>query len=225
MIRVELDGWFGTDEDIARIARVSTNSDKGEVAKLVGYLMKQKHGTPFEHNCLRFYIEAPIFVSREHMRHRIGWSYNELSTRYTELSKIPFYQAPIGRPLVEGDGFKPARPLLEVGDSKTEEMVETECEQVFAMAAEAYLRMVKNGVAREVARNVLPLATITKYFATCNLRSLMSFLSLRTHRANAKHVSYPLWEIEQVANSMETLAKEKFPIAMEVFDSNGRVAP
>jgi thymidylate synthase (FAD) len=92
-------------------------------------------------------------------------------------------------------------------------------------AWEAYTAMRESGVASEVARNVLPVGIFSSAYVTCNARSLMAFLSLRTHEPDATFVSYPLAEIEWLAEQMEFEALEHFPVTLRAFDDNGRVAP
>jgi thymidylate synthase (FAD) len=85
--------------------------------------------------------------------------------------------------------------------------------------------MLKDGVAREVARSVLPVGTFTSFYATCNPRSLMHFLGLRTTSEFATFPSFPQEEIERVAMHMEAAFAEHFPLTWEAFLDNGRVAP
>ena len=183
--------------------------------------MRDRHGSPFEHNAFTFYIEAPIFVFREFMRHRIA-SYNEESGRYKELEPV-FY--------VPGDD----RKIIQTGKPGAYVFVEGEYEQVKQVQAltrlssersyELYQKMLENGVAREVARGVLPVNIYSSMYVTMNARSLMNFLSLRTMREGTHFPSFPQREIEMVAELMECLWAEKMPVTYETFNKNGRVAP
>ena len=136
--------------------------------------MRDRHGSPFEHGYFRFLVKAPIFVVREHHRHRAGHSYNEWSGRYSKLD-AEFYvpdnvRTQVGKP--GAYSFEPVEPAVR---ELAREEIRPSAEQAFA----AYERMLEQGVAKEVARTVLPLAIYTKYFWSCNPRSLMHFCSLR----------------------------------------------
>jgi thymidylate synthase (FAD) len=92
-------------------------------------------------------------------------------------------------------------------------------------AWELYQEMLSDGVAREVARNILPLSVYTSFYVTMNLRGLLNFLSLRWAHPDSKTPTFPLWEIEQCAKQMNVCAAQVAPTAMELFDQHGRVAP
>lgn len=187
----------------------------------INFLMNGRHGTPFEHNQFTFFVRAGIFVFREFHRHRIGWSYNEESGRYKQLESI-FY--------IPG----PERPLKQVGKPGAYEMVPAPelydellndlCD-VYRFAYETYEKQIARGVAKEVARMCLPVGITSSMYATCNARSLMSFLSLRTYEEFAMFPSRPQYEIEQVARMMEESFKICMPVTYEKFCENGRVAP
>ncbi|MGW0626195.1 FAD-dependent thymidylate synthase [Streptomyces sp. NPDC002758] len=223
---LDADTTAGTDETICKRARVSTlgaaAAASGEAAGLINYLMKNRHGSPFEHTSLSFLIEAPIFVAREHMRHRAGWSYNETSGRYRELEPV-FYVPERDRPLVQQG--KPGEYTFVQGTDEQFGIMRWEHEQVYRVAWSGYQRMLKAGIAKEVARDVLPVGLYTAWYATCNTRSLMHFLSLRTKDQAAYFPSFPQIEIESVARQMETQFAEQFPLTYAAFIRNGRVAP
>lgn len=218
------------DADVLFAARVSTkgessledvNADATKSAGLINYLMRDRHGSPFEHNSMTFYVQAPIFVFREFMRHRIA-SYNEESGRYRELRPV-FYVPGPERKLVQVG--KPGAYTFEPGTAEQHELVDTEikasCEQAYA----AYQRMLDAGIAREVARAVLPVTIYSSMYVTMNARSLMNFLSLRTHREDTHFPSFPQREIEMVAERMEAFWSELMPMTYAAFNANGRVAP
>ncbi|MFF3249693.1 FAD-dependent thymidylate synthase [Actinacidiphila glaucinigra] len=228
-VTVELVKADATDSDVATAARVSTiggshdrvvdlSKDRG----LINYLMRDRHGSPFEHNSLTFYVEAPIFVAREHFRHRVGWSYNEASGRYKELEPTFYVPAP-DRNLVQVG--KPGAYTFEPGTPIQALFARSTMEQSYVDAYEAYAALLRAGVAREVARSVLPVGTYTSYYATCNARSLMHFLGLRTIREGSTFPSFPQREIEMVAEKMEAAFAELMPLTYEAFERNGRVAP
>jgi thymidylate synthase (FAD) len=230
-VEVTLSASVGSDTSIVQAARVSvvgenellldseiTARDKG----LIAYLAREKHGSPFEHNSMTFYVKAPIFVFREFMRHRVGFSYNELSGRYAKLP-AEFYVPNADRPLVNAGSS--SKPELVPGDEDQYKAVTDAHDYAYQAAWTAYQNMLDAGIANEVARSVLPVGTYSQMYVTCNARSLMSFLSLRTHDKSAVHVSRPQLEIEMVARKMEAIFAEQFPITYAEFVKNGRVAP
>jgi thymidylate synthase (FAD) len=226
-IQVTLIRGSAADFDVVRAARVSTigtESVNTESANgpLINYLMRDRHGSPFEHTSFTFMVKAPIFVAREHMRHRAGWSYNEESARYREL-KPEFYAPAEDRPLKQVG--KPGAYEFEAGTPEQHALLLRELRYPYREASETYRYLLDHGIAREVARLVLPVGMFTTYYATCNARSLMHFLSLRTKRENAQVPSFPQREIEMVAEQMEATFQTLMPLSHEAFEKHGRVAP
>lgn len=227
---VELVQHVGGDASVVAAAKVSVETpgpgmlaDREASAGLVRYLMRHRHGTPFEHASLTFRVEAPIFVLREWHRHRVGWSYNETSGRYRHLEPV-FWVPPAGRAVREPDAFKPARPLL-LEDERLRAAADYPIRSAYVAAWRSYQEMLDAGVAREVARTVLPVGLYSSMFATCNPRSLMHFLSLRTRDDGAARPSYPQAEIEECARQMEAEFTRLFPLTHAAFVEFGRVAP
>ncbi len=232
-VTIELVRSNASDADVLFAARVSTQGEKTlESAKdegldtsrsrgLINYLMRDRHGSPFEHNSMTFYVQAPIFVFREFMRHRIA-SYNEESGRYRELNSV-FYLPAAERNLVQ-IGKAGAYDFLP-GTPEQTDLVQGETRRVSTEAYESYQRMLDAGVAREVARIVLPLNIYSSMYVTMNARSLMNFLSLRTKREGSHFPSFPQREIEMCAEKMEDHFAELMPITHATFNENGRVAP
>lgn len=224
-VTVELIQHMGSDEAVVRAARVSTGTFDGWDEKkdpgLINYLMRDRHGSPFEHNAFTFYVEAPIFVFREFMRHRIA-SYNEESGRYKELEPVFYVPGPDRKLRQIG---KPGAYEFVDGDYSQKVQVPAEIMRVCDDSYSSYSRMLKMGIAREVARTVLPVNIYSSMYVTMNARSLMNFLSLRTTREGTHFPSFPQREIEMVAEKMETLWAEKMPITYETFNKNGRVSP
>ncbi|WKW86856.1 ThyX-like thymidylate synthase [Gordonia phage Conley] len=216
----------GSDEMICQAARVSTlgaeSLETEESKGLIGFLMKNRHGSPFEHGLMTFRITAPIFVWREFMRHRIGFSYNEQSGRYMELDPLA-YIPPIERPMVQ-IGKAGAYEFVQ-GTADQYEIAIMEMCKSYDQAWSSYHAMLDVGIAKEIARVVLPVATYSTAYVTCNPRSLMSFLSLRTKHPSAKFPSYPQWEIENVAVRMESIFMDLYPTTYTAFQENGRVSP
>ena len=232
-VTVELVRSSASDSDVLFAARVSTQGeqtleaaqDEGLDASrskgLINYLMRDRHGSPFEHNSMTFYVQAPIFVFREFMRHRIA-SYNEESGRYRELNPV-FYVPAADRNLVQVG--KPGAYDFLPGSAEQTELVENETKRVSADAFASYQRMLEAGVAREVARIVLPLNIYSSMYVTMNARSLMNFLSLRTKREGTTFPSFPQREIEMAAEQMENYFADLMPLTYGAFNGNGRVAP
>lgn len=223
---VELVESLGSDELICKAARVSTlgaaSIDSAESAGLIKFLMSNRHGTPFEHSTMMFRISAPIFVWREFMRHRIGISYNEESGRYKELDGV-FYIPNPQRNLIQVG--KPGHYTFEPGNSEQYYFTQSELAKAYREAWVAYRMMLDKGIAKEVARMCLPVSIYSTAYVTMNPRSLMNFLSLRTKNEDSLFPSFPMWEINQVANQMEAFFADKFPITHAAFNDCRRVAP
>ncbi len=233
-VTVELIRSSASDADVLFAARVSTQGEQtleGAQARdtevgardkgLINYLMRDRHGSPFEHTSLTFYVQAPIFVFREFMRHRIA-SYNEESGRYRELRPV-FYVPGADRKLIQVG--KPGAYDFEDGTAEQTALVVQETMAVTRAAYESYQRMLEAGVAREVARIVLPVNIYSSMYVTMNSRALMNFLSLRTKREGTHFPSFPQREIEMVAEKMEDFWAKTMPLTYESFNENGRVAP
>lgn len=232
-VTVELVRSSAHDSDVLFAARVSTQGEQTlEAAQdadldtsrskgLINYLMRDRHGSPFEHNSMTFYVQAPIFVFREFMRHRIA-SYNEESGRYRELNPV-FYVPGPERNLVQVG--KAGAYDFHPGTAQQTELAVSEAKAQATSAYEAYQRMLEAGIAREVARIVLPLSIYSSMYVTMNARSLMNFLSLRTKREGTHFPSFPQREIEMAAEQMESFFADLMPLTYAAFNENGRVAP
>jgi thymidylate synthase (FAD) len=227
-VSVTLVQSVGDDAGVCRAARVSTlgtaAAGTAEASGLLRYLMKHRHGTPFEHGLMTFLVEAPIFVFREWHRHRVGWSYSETSGRYRELEPV-FWVPPAGRKMIPVPGYKAARPQFEEAGGETLDWVRGACQLAYGEAWVNYRAMVDDGIALEVARCVLPVGLYSSMYATANPRSLMHFLSLRTHEPDAARVSYPQAEIEECARLMEAEFARLYPLTHAAFCEFGRQAP
>ena len=227
---VELVKSSASDADVIWAARVSTAGDKSledvgsDASKsegLINYLARERHGSPFEHTSMTFFISAPIFVFREFMRHRIA-SYNEESGRYRELKPV-FYIPSKERKLVQ-IGKAGAYTFVD-GTPEQYEITVKSIKETCVLAYENYQKMLAAGVAREVARAVLPVTLYSSMYVTMNARALMNFLSLRTSRDGSHFPSYPQREIEMVAEKMEAEFAKLMPITYGAFEKSGRIAP
>jgi thymidylate synthase (FAD) len=170
--------------------------------------------TPFEHNSFRFHIRAPIFVAREWFRHRVG-SFNEFSMRYAKATEDFYLPEPedvrtqVGKP--GAYSFEP------VGDELAERTRE-ELREVYEHAYATYEQLVEAGVARELARCVLPVGAYTEFYWTVNARALMNFVSLRASETAQR-------EIRKYADAVEQFFATKMPVTHAAFVAAGRVAP
>ncbi len=215
---VRLDAVMADDLSVVNAARVSfarrkETMDDSDVG-LVKFLMRDRHGTPFEHNSFRFHIRCPIFVAREWFRHRIG-SFNEFSMRYAKATDEFYLPEPddvrtqVGKP--GAYSFEPVEPELA-------EQTRAELQEVYRSAFETYERLVGLGVARELARSALPVGAYTEFYWTVNARSLMNFVSLRAAETAQR-------EIRRYADACETFLATHMPVTHASFVANGRVAP
>ncbi len=227
---VELVKHSASDDDVAFAARVSTLGERAQsqigtedskLGGLINFLMRDRHGSPFEHSVFTFYVKAPIFVWREHMRHRIA-SYNEESGRYRVLEP-EFYIPNKERKLLQIG--KPGAYIFEDGTDEQHAIVYSNYRRVCKDSYMEYEEMVRLGIAREVARGVLPLTIYSSAYVTINSRSLMNFLSLRRNVEGQSFPSYPQREIEMVAEKYEEFFKELMPLTHKAFVDSGRVAP
>lgn len=233
-ITVRLIQSMGGDHMVVAAAKVSTcGADATDFADprngqsnagLINFLMSHRHGTPFEHSSITFFIHAPIFVWREWHRHRVGFSYNEESARYKQLDPL-FRVPPLTRKIVPAPDHTSARPKFVEGDFSQRMVLETKLISSYSFAYNTYQDLLNLGYAKEVARACLPVAIYSSCWVTCNPRSLMAFLSLRTHDPNAKFVSYPQAEIEEAARLAEAILNKGWPLTYKAFVNNGRVGP
>lgn len=215
-----------SDLQVARSAWVSTKGAdareaEGRIDGLINYLVRERHGSPFEHNMFTFFVECPIFVAREFMRHRIA-SYNEWSGRYDQMRPV-FYVPSIDRKLIQVG--KNGSYTFEYGSERQWLATKAVVEGQSASAWNAYQLLLEGGVAKEVARDVLPLNIMTSFYVTMNARGLMNFLSLRTENEEATFVSHPLKEIQMVADQMEEFFADEMPITWDAWNRHGRVCP
>ena len=229
-VTVELVKSSASDADVIWAARVSTageqsmdeiGQDPAKSAGLINYLARERHGSPFEHTSMTFFVSAPIFVFREFMRHRIA-SYNEESGRYRELSPV-FYVPDEDRKLIQ-IGKTGAYTFVDGTPEQFKVSVEA-MKKAYVVAYEQYKIMLDQGIAREVARVVLPVGLYSSMYVTMNARALMNFLSLRTSREGSHFPSYPQREIEMVAEKMEAEFARLMPLTYGAFEKSGRIAP
>jgi len=210
--RVELIKHNASDLDVARAAWVSNygedarEKDGARVKGLINYLYREKHMSPFEHGSFTFFVDTTIFVAREFMRHRTA-SYNEVSGRYKELAPR-FYVPGPDRPLIQQGkvGQYYFAPGSYAQQKAVEGVIKVNCEESW----DRYQNLLKLRIAKEVARDVLPVNIMTQFYVTMNPRNVMQFLTLRT-APNA------LYEIREVANKIEELFAEAMPYTYKAY--------
>jgi thymidylate synthase (FAD) len=206
------------DISVVNSARVSFAKSQQEMDDsgrgLINFLMREKHGTPFEHNSFRFHVKCPVFVAREWFRHRIG-SFNEFSARYSEVGEdffVPYQndvRSQVGKPgayefhMVEEDIANQAIEVIN---------------QANISAYEAYKKLIDIGIAKELSRTVLPVGMYTQFYWTVNARSLMNFLSLRLSKTAQL-------DIRRYAKSVEAIFADKMPVTYKAWVENGMNCP
>lgn len=213
-MRVELIKCNASDVDVARAAWVSNygedarEKDAGRIEGLINFLYREKHMSPFEHGSFTFFVDVPIFVAREFMRHRT-FSYNEVSGRYTTL-KPKFYLPSIKRPVVQQG--KIGNYYFTAGTDEQYAQMVARKKQTIELEWQNYLEQLDLGIAREVARDELGVGIYTQFYATVNPRNLMQFLTLRT-------ASNALYEIRDTAEQMENFLELQMPLTWKVFNN------
>lgn len=209
---VRLVDHMGNDLSVVRAARVSydaawrAGTDQGSDAKLIKYLWNNGHTTPFESVTFTFEVKAPIFIFRQWHRHRM-FSFNELSARYKELP-TEYYVPDVDTIGEQSTSSKQARVLTDKNNDLAAEYIKNSCEISFMY----YNKLLKEGVPRELARSVLPVATYSHMFATVDMLNLFKFLALRLD----KHAQ---WEIQQYAKALLELITPIVPVCVDVFKS------
>jgi len=223
-VTVQLIDHMGTEASIVRAARVSTLGAAAEATEskgLLAYLYNNGHASPFEHCTMTFRIEAPIFVTRELLRHRLS-SFNEESGRYRELEGR-FYMPAIERKITQVG--KVGAYDFELGTVEQFLLVQDSFEKVYTVAWGEYQRMLQGGISREVARIPLPVGLFSTIYYTANLRSILNFLSLRVDWGeDATYRSKPQHEIELAALQVAAHVQDHYPTVMDLFRKNGYVA-
>lgn len=206
---VRLVDHMGDDLSIVRAARVSyaadwrTGEDEGKDAKLINYLLANRHTSPFESVTFTFEVQAPLFVFRQWHRHRT-WSFNEVSARYSELPEL-FYVPELVDINPQHAGNKQMR---EAGEQvQNAAIIQAFMRKSNMDAFTLYRALMEQGVARELARTVLPLSTYSRMFATVDLHNLLHFLRLRLHE-------HAQMEIAVYAKAMLELVKPVVPVTV-----------
>jgi thymidylate synthase (FAD) len=215
---VRLDDAMASDLSVVNGARVSFARRKDELddsdVGLIRFLMRERHASPFEHSVFRFHVRCPIFVAREWFRHRWG-SFNEFSMRYAKATDEFYVPAPED---VRSQVGKPGAYTFETVEPELAAETRESMREVYEQAFATYERLVEAGVAREVARSVLPVGAYTEFYWTVNARSLMNFVSLRASETAQR-------EIRRYAEAVERFLEQQMPVTYAAFVASGRLAP
>ena len=214
---VEYIDHMGSDLSVVNAARVSFGVEKDNLddkdIKLINYLMKHNHTSPFEHCTLTMRFVVPLFIRSQHHRHRT-WAYNEISRRYTGID-MRFYspaefrtQHKSNRQASNDEFVDPVlnSSYLAIGFEKASDAVKMHNSRSLSL----YDALIEKGVCREQARGVLPQNLYTEYYGTVNLHNLLKFISLRSHEGAQ-------WEIQQVAKACLDIAEKHFPVSTKAY--------
>ena len=227
---VELLNVCGSDDTIVKSALVSSRKNpqtytEAKKRGLIRRLVQDKHGSPFESGYLEFYIEAPRAVRDEHVRHRIG-SYSSSSLRYKIVDNPEFYIPSSTRPLKKVVNYKAMSPEYEQFTADEYKVYSKFLVDGYTNTFNTFQQMLEKGInATEAVRWLSCDGLYTPYIARFNPRSLMHFLSLRTHSDKANHPSNPMWEIEDVAKQIEIEFAKHFVETYLAFNDFGRESP
>ena len=213
---VELINFMGGDDSVAMSAWVSFGgdddarlADRDRVKGLINFLMREGHMSPFESSTITFVVSTPLFVAREIQRHRTA-SYNEISGRYAKWD-FEFYVPSTERPIVQAG--KAGNYSFESGTDTQHALIIKGFEKAYGEALNTYEQLLEAGVAKEVARDVLPLGMYTRFYVTFNIRNLIHFLNLRS-------TDQALHEIREVANKMESIFEDNMPLTYKAWKEN-----
>lgn len=204
---MELVDVMGDDLSIVNAARVSYNSESDTLTdrdkKLIKFLAKHKHWTPFEQNSLKFRVKCPIYIARQWMKHRC-WVFNEISARYTVFTNTIYQPSEFREQALQNK--QASVEGVSIDQAKAAEIYDRAAQATL----NAYNELLSLGVCREQARGVLPVGSHTEFITTVNLRNYMHWYMLRAPKEAQ-------WEIQQYAKASLELVKHKFPVAVECF--------
>ena len=202
---LELVRISGSDVDIVNAARVSYGKFVDTITerdhKLIQFLMDHNHTSPFEHNQLSFRVKCPLYVYKQWMRHRMN-SYNEISYRYVK-APVEFYIPKAWR-------YQDKNNKQSSMGAFSNQEAHDAYKQSLELAYKTYESLIESGICREQARGLLPTCTYTQFIFTCNLHSLMHFLTLRLHEGAQ-------YEIRVFALGMLKLALTHFPVTLKAW--------
>lgn len=217
-MEVQLVDHMGTDRSVLRAMLVSTGKEGGEEPLSaqdkgrLNFLMREHHASPFEHCVVTFYVKCSLAVRSEWQRHRTQ-SFNEFSFRYGTPEELEFHLPELEdmRTQVGKVGAYTFEPMdAEEGEEMRDEMF-----TFYNYVSGVYQLWLQRGLAREVARGILPVNTLTRFYATANLRNWLNFLVLRNAEPAMK-------EIRVLAADVEAIIADLYPATYEAWTANGR---
>lgn len=205
---VRLVDMMGSDLSVVNAARVSFGKKKDHFEdkdkKLIQYLAKHEHTSPFRHAYVQFHVKAPIFVFRQWMKHQVGCSWNEISGRYVEFPDDEFF-IPASFRQQSKDNKQGSEGEIELAHRETaRHAYEVACKH----AVTEYKKLLSLGVCREQARCILPLGLYSEVYWTTSLQAVAHFIRLRSE-------SHAQWEIQQYAHAVRSLVEVAFPASLE----------
>lgn len=204
---------YGNDLTVVNTARVSFGKQKkkfdADDEKLIYYLAKHKHMSPFRSCLIRFHIKMPIFVMRQFVRHRIGVDLNEISGRYVEFQENDFYIPKTFRLQSTNNKQGSSEDVSEADNVRALIQYQHSCQYTFKI----YEELLNMGIAKEMARMCLPLSLYTEIHVTMSLEAITHFIELRKD-------SHAQYEIRQFSNAIEQLFLEAFPISAKALLEN-----
>lgn len=215
---VELIDSMGDDLAIVNAAQASFDRESEEYTNresmILRFLMKEEHGVPFEHVVLKFRLRMPIFVARQYVKHRVA-SWSEHSARYSPME--PLFYVPDAEHVRSQVG-KPGSYTFQPLDPKVADLFRKSVQSANYLSWNAYDAAIQMGVAKEVARMVLPVNLYTTVVWTLNARSLFNVLRLRAD-------SHAQYEARVYAEAVETFARTVIPDTIDAFVAAGRPKP
>ena len=210
-MQIELLEVFGTDLTVVNAARVSFGKESLSLSdkdiRLIKYLAKYKHISPFFHPQLRFRLKMPIWMAREWFRHEVGFARNEISRRYVESDPEVWVPDHLFSRSESGNKQGHSEILVE-DEGYWREFFDRELHH----SADSYIALLRAGVAPEFARGILPMNTMTEFIETGSLAAYARLVQLRnTESAND--------DIRTYANNLAEYVKQAFPVSWEALMS------
>jgi len=198
---------MGSDLSVVNAARVSFGKsneiyDDPKDTKLINYLAKHKHWSPFGHASMQFHIKAPVFVARQLVKHQVGLVWNEISRRYVD-DEVEFFEPEVWRGAPDNAKQGSSNESIDINPSK---MMVDDYEQVLSSAKWAYEELLRKGVCPEQARMVLPQSMMTEWYWSGTLMAFARVCNLRCKPDTQL-------ETQVVANQIDEIGKVYFPVS------------
>jgi thymidylate synthase (FAD) len=196
-MEVKLIDHMGSDLSVVNAARVSfakvhTEFDEKGDTRLINYLAKHNHWSPFGHASMQFYIKAPVFVARQLVKHQVGLTWNEVSRRYVD-TEVEFYTPIDSMWRMKADNKK---------QGSSEKTVHYNIQAAYKFAEQCYKNMLSSGIAPEVARMVLPQSMMTEWYWSGTLYAFARICNLRCKPDAQKETQDVGWGIDKYAREL-----------------------